>query len=45
MANFTALLILADRTHSPFVQAQFYTALTVPAIIFGFIAGTGCRHG
>ena len=39
MVNFTALLILADRTHSPFVQAQFYTALTIPAIIFGFIAG------
>src|SRR3989344_1748992 len=39
MVNFTALLILADRTHSPFVQAQFYTALTVPAIIFGLIAG------
>lgn len=39
MANFTALLILAEKTHSPFVQAQFYTALTVPAIIFGLIAG------
>ncbi len=39
MSNFTALLILADRTHSPFVQAQFYTALTIPAIIFGLIAG------
>ncbi|MEK7186131.1 MAG: MFS transporter [Patescibacteria group bacterium] len=39
MSNFTALLIIADRTHSPFVQAQFYTALTIPAIIFGFIAG------
>lgn len=39
MCNFTALLIIADRTHSPFVQAQFYTALTLPAIIFGLIAG------
>lgn len=39
MCNFSALLILADRTHSPFVQAQFYAALTLPAIIFGFIAG------
>lgn len=39
MVNFTALLILADRTHSPFIQAQFYTALTIPAIIFGLIAG------
>ncbi len=39
MSNFTALLILADRTNSPFVQAQFYTALTLPAILFGLIAG------
>mgnify|MGYP001588834320 FL=1 len=39
MSNFTALLIIADRTHSPFIQAQFYTALTIPAIIFGLIAG------
>lgn len=39
MSNFTVLLILADRTHSPFVQAQFYTALTLPAILFGLIAG------
>src|SRR3989344_3282028 len=39
MSNFTALLILADRTHSPFIQAQFYTALTLPAILFGLIAG------
>lgn len=39
MSNFTALLIIADRTHSPFVQAQFYTALTIPAILFGLIAG------
>ncbi len=39
MSNFTALLIIADRTHSPFAQAQFYTALTLPAFIFGLIAG------
>lgn len=39
MSNFTALIILADRTHSPFVQAQFYTALVIPAVIFGLIAG------
>jgi len=39
MCNFSALIILADRTHSPFVQAQFYAALTLPAIIFGFVAG------
>lgn len=39
MSNFTALLIIADRTHSPFVQAQFYTALTIPAILFGLVAG------
>lgn len=39
MSNFTALIILADRTHSPFIQAQFYTALVIPAVIFGLIAG------
>jgi len=39
MCNYTALLILANRTHSPFVQAQFYAALTLPAFIFGFFAG------
>ncbi|MBI2031680.1 MAG: MFS transporter [Candidatus Levybacteria bacterium] len=39
MCNFSALLILADRTHSPFIQAQFYTALILPAILFGLIAG------
>ncbi|HSX40693.1 MAG TPA: MFS transporter [Candidatus Saccharimonadales bacterium] len=39
MSNYTAILILADRTHSPFIQAQFYAALTIPAFIFGLIAG------
>ncbi len=39
MCNYAALLILADRTHSPFAQAQFYAALTLPAFIFGFFAG------
>lgn len=39
MCNYTALLILADRTHSPFVQAQLYAALTLPAFIFGLVAG------
>jgi len=39
ICNYTVLLILADRTHSPFVQAQFFTALTLPALIFGLIAG------
>jgi len=39
MSNFSALLILADKTHSPFIQAQFYTALILPAILFGLIAG------
>lgn len=39
MCNYTALLILADRTHSPFVQAQLYAALTLPAFVFGIIAG------
>lgn len=37
--NYTALLILADRTHSPFVQAQLYAALTLPAFVFGMVAG------
>lgn len=39
MCNFAALIILADMTHSPFVQAQFYATLTIPAVIFGLIAG------
>lgn len=39
MCNYTALLILADRTQSPFVQAQFYAALTLPAFVFGLAAG------
>lgn len=39
MCNFSALLILAHRTHSPFIQSQFYAALTIPAVIFGLIAG------
>lgn len=39
MCNYTALLILADRTHSPFVQAQLYAALTLPAFVFGMVAG------
>ncbi len=39
MCNYTALLILADRTHSPFVQAQLYAAITIPAFVFGIIAG------
>lgn len=39
MCNYTALLIIADRTHSPFAQAQLYAALTLPAFVFGLIAG------
>jgi len=39
VCNYTVLLILADRTHSPFVQAQFFAALTLPAFVFGLIAG------
>lgn len=39
MSNYTALLILGNKTHSPFIQSQFYTALTLPAFILGFIAG------
>jgi len=39
LCNYTVLLILADRTHSPFVQAQFFASLTLPAFVFGLIAG------
>lgn len=39
MCNYTALLIIADRTHSPFAQAQLYAALTLPAFLFGMVAG------
>jgi len=39
VCNYTVLLILADRTHSPFVQAQFFASLTLPAFVFGLIAG------
>ncbi len=39
LCTFTVFLIIAHRTHSPFVQAQFFTALTLPAFVFGLIAG------
>lgn len=39
MCNYTALLIIADRTHSVFAQAQFFAALTLPAFAVGLIAG------
>lgn len=39
LCSYTVLLILANRTHSPFVQAQFFTSLILPAFVFGFIAG------
>ena len=39
LCNYTVLLILANKTHSPFVQAQFFTALILPAFVFGLIAG------
>lgn len=39
MCSYTALLIIANTTHSPFAQAQLYTALTLPAAIFGLVAG------
>lgn len=39
MCNYTALLIVAHRTGSPFAQAEFFAALTIPAFLFGFIAG------
>lgn len=39
ICNYTALLILANKTHSPFIQAVFYTSLTIPSFVFGLIAG------
>lgn len=39
MCNYTALLIIADRTHSVFAQAQFYAALTIPAFLVSLVAG------
>ena len=39
MCNYTALLIIADRTHSVFAQAQFYAALTLPAFLVSLVAG------
>src|SRR3989344_603146 len=39
IVGYAVLLILAYRTHSPFIQAQYYVALTLPAIFFGLIAG------
>jgi MFS family permease len=39
VCNYTVLLILANQTHSPFVQALFFASLTLPAFVFGLIAG------
>lgn len=39
MCNYSALLILANQKNDPSIQAIFYTALTLPALVFGFIAG------
>lgn len=39
MCNYTALLIIAHRTHSVFAQAQFYAALTLPAFFTSLVAG------
>lgn len=39
LCNYTVLLILANKTHSTFVQAQFFTALILPAFIFSLVAG------
>jgi len=39
MCNYTALLIIANATHSPFIQAQFYAALILPGALLGIIAG------
>lgn len=39
MCNYTALLIIAHRTHSVFAQAQFYALLTLPAFFVSLIAG------
>lgn len=39
MCNYTALLIIAHRTHSVFSQAQFYAFLTLPAFFVSLVAG------
>lgn len=39
ICNYTALLIIANRTHSVFAQSQFYAALTLPAFFVSLIAG------
>lgn len=39
VCNYAALLIIANKTHSVFAQAQFYAALTLPAFVVGLIAG------
>jgi len=39
MCNYTALLIIANRTHSVFAQSMFFAALTLPAFAVGLIAG------
>ncbi|EKD65332.1 MAG: major facilitator superfamily protein [uncultured bacterium] len=40
LCNYTVLLLLADRTHSPFIQAQFFISLILPAFVFGLFAGS-----
>lgn len=39
LCNYTALLLIAYSTHSLINQAWFYVAITIPAVLFGFIAG------
>lgn len=39
ICNYTALLIIAQRTHSVFAQAQFYAFLTLPTFFISLIAG------
>lgn len=40
MSNFTALLLINDLTGSRFALAQFYAAMTFPAFLVGFFAGS-----
>lgn len=40
MANFTCLLLIDNFSSSRFALAQFYAAMTLPAFIVGFFAGS-----
>lgn len=40
ICNFTALILISDITGSRFALAQFYAAITLPAFLVGFFAGS-----